>query len=210
MWEKEKLLVTSNFFFSHSVFKRLVQQTHKNQGLFGKGLIGFSSGVWLSHERALQSLSVVLVKHRKYLTLFQTTNFRLFQNESLCSQQFQIWWNGRKFSKRVENTVGKGEIACYEQYLIFPQCFQNTCTADTKIQGLALERVKYLRCSYDATKIMIKVAQINVFSFNLPNWKKLKRINVDQWYSFWKHSKYSVKRKEKLDTSTFSFSHNVF
>ena len=39
LWEKEKLLVTSNFSFSHSVFKRLVLQTRKNQGLFGKGLI---------------------------------------------------------------------------------------------------------------------------------------------------------------------------
>ena len=38
LWEKEKLLVTSNFSFSHSVFKRLVLQTHKNKGLFGKGL----------------------------------------------------------------------------------------------------------------------------------------------------------------------------
>ena len=28
----------SNFSFFHGVFKRLVQQTHKNQGLFGKGL----------------------------------------------------------------------------------------------------------------------------------------------------------------------------
>ena len=39
LWEKEKLLVTSNFSFSHSVFKRLVLQTGKNQGLFGKGLM---------------------------------------------------------------------------------------------------------------------------------------------------------------------------
>ena len=38
MWEKEKLFNTSNFSFSHSVFKRLVLQTRKNQGLFGKGL----------------------------------------------------------------------------------------------------------------------------------------------------------------------------
>ena len=38
MWEKKKLLVTSNFFFSHSVFKRLVLQTRQYQGLFGKGL----------------------------------------------------------------------------------------------------------------------------------------------------------------------------
>ena len=29
-----------------------------------------------------------------------------------------------KLSKRVENTVGKGEIARYEQFLLFPQCFQ--------------------------------------------------------------------------------------
>ena len=38
LWEKEKLLVTSNFSFSHCVFKRLTLQTRKNQGLFGKGL----------------------------------------------------------------------------------------------------------------------------------------------------------------------------
>ena len=42
LWEKVKLLVTSNFTFSHSVFKRLVMQTRKNQGLFGKGLNSIS------------------------------------------------------------------------------------------------------------------------------------------------------------------------
>ena len=30
-------------------------------------------------------------------------------------------------SKWVENTVGKGEIAPYEQFLLFPQCFQKAC-----------------------------------------------------------------------------------
>ena len=39
LWEKEKLLVMSNFSFSHGVFKRLELHTRKNQGLFGKGLI---------------------------------------------------------------------------------------------------------------------------------------------------------------------------
>ena len=38
--------------------------------------------------------------------------------------------NGRRFFKRVENAVGKGEIARYEQFLLFPQFFQKTCTAD--------------------------------------------------------------------------------
>ena len=33
------MLVTNNFSFFHSVFKRLILQTRKNQGLFGKGLI---------------------------------------------------------------------------------------------------------------------------------------------------------------------------
>ena len=45
------------------------------------------------------------------------------------------------FSKRVENTVGKGEIARYEQFLLFPQCFQRTFTADTSKPGLVWERV---------------------------------------------------------------------
>ena len=43
---------------------------------------------------------------------------------------FNFYENGRKFSERVENTVGKGEIARYERFLLFPQCFQKTCTAD--------------------------------------------------------------------------------
>ena len=40
---------------------------------------------------------------------------------------FKFYENGRKLSKRVENTVGKGEIARYEQFLLFPQCFQKAC-----------------------------------------------------------------------------------
>ena len=32
--------------------------------------------------------------------------------------------------RKVENTVGNGEIACYEQFLVFPQRFQKTSTAD--------------------------------------------------------------------------------
>ena len=37
LWRKEKLLVTSNFSFSLSVFKRLVLQKRKKQVFFGKG-----------------------------------------------------------------------------------------------------------------------------------------------------------------------------
>ena len=53
---------------------------------------------------------------------------------------FKLDEDGRNIFKRVENAVGKGEIAHYEQFLFFPLCFQNTWTADTKTR--AWERVK--------------------------------------------------------------------
>ena len=48
-----------------------------------------------------------------------------------ADNNFEFDENSRKISKQVENTVGKGEIPCYEQFLLFPQCFQKTSTADT-------------------------------------------------------------------------------
>ena len=44
-----------------------------------------------------------------------------------ADDNFEFDENSRKFSKRVENTVGKGEIARYEQFLLCPQCFQKAC-----------------------------------------------------------------------------------
>ena len=43
---------------------------------------------------------------------------------------FEYDENGGKFFESVENAVGKGEIARYEQFLLFPQSFQKTSTAD--------------------------------------------------------------------------------
>ena len=37
---------------------------------------------------------------------------------------------GKQLSDCVENIVGKGEIARYEQFLLFPQCFQKLCVVD--------------------------------------------------------------------------------
>ena len=66
---------------------------------------------------------------------------------------------GRKFSKRVENTVGKGEIARYKQFLLFPQCFfflklilQTSKNKDLFGKGLNLHQVKmskrYVKTDY--------------------------------------------------------------
>ena len=45
--------------------------------------------------------------------------------KEFAEDNFKFDENGRKFIKRVENTVGKGEIACYEQFLLFPVFSKN-------------------------------------------------------------------------------------
>ena len=47
--------------------------------------------------------------------------------KEFADDNFKFDKNGRLLSKQVENTVGKGEIARHEQFLLFPQCFQKAC-----------------------------------------------------------------------------------
>ena len=61
--------------------------------------------------------------------------------KEFADDNFRLDENGREFPERVENTVGKGENARYEQCLLFPQCFLKTCTADMLKPGLVWERV---------------------------------------------------------------------
>ena len=63
----------------------------------------------------------------QFLTHYQMTDSRLFRTEEFADNNFKFDENGRKLSKRLEYTVRKGEIACYEQFLLFPQCFQKAC-----------------------------------------------------------------------------------
>ena len=59
-----------------------------------------------------------------------------------ADDNFRFDENSRKFSKRLENTVGKGEIARYEQFLLFPQCFQRACFPGASKGVIVLEWVK--------------------------------------------------------------------
>ena len=117
LWEKEKLLVTSNFSFSHSVFERLVRQTSENQGLFWKELMhkpyhtirSFFIRPWqesfLSRQLTVSKTWLSQPHFRVYtcmcpsrfvwittsiLNLSQTTNFRLFQTERHSRRQFRL------------------------------------------------------------------------------------------------------------------------
>ena len=66
-----------------------------------------------------------------FLTLSQTTNFRLPNSKKFADDNFEFGEKGGKFYDRVEKTVGKGGIVRNEQFLLFPQCFQKAYTADT-------------------------------------------------------------------------------
>ena len=64
--------------------------------------------------------------------------------KEFADDNFKFDENGRKLSEQVENTVGKGEIARYEQFLLFPQCFQKACFQEGSKGVIVWEWVKYL------------------------------------------------------------------
>ena len=64
--------------------------------------------------------------------------------KEFADDNFKFDENGRKLSKQVENTVGKGEIARYEQFLLFPQCFQKACFPGASKGVIVWEWVKML------------------------------------------------------------------
>ena len=75
------------------------------------------------------------------------TNFRLFQIEKLCRRQFQIWRKWQKIIQTGRKNCGKGEIARYEQFLLFPQCFQKACFPGASKGVIVWEWVKRGLCS---------------------------------------------------------------
>ena len=92
----------SIFSLPHNVFQRLPGKSSSNLGMYGTRL-----------------------------TLSQMTKFNSYKLKESADDNFKFDENGRKFLKWVENTVGEGEIAYYEQFILFPQCFRKTYTADT-------------------------------------------------------------------------------
>ena len=48
-----------------------------------------------------------------------------FKPKEFADNNFKFVQKGSKFSNTVQNTVENEEIAQYEQFLLFPQCFQN-------------------------------------------------------------------------------------
>ena len=62
--------------------------------------------------------------------------------KQFADENFRFDENSRKLSKLVESTVGKGEIAGYEEFLLFPQCFQKAYFPGASIGVILWEWVK--------------------------------------------------------------------
>ena len=66
----------------------------------------------------------------RLLTLKPSTRQQILDSskpKKCADDNFKFDENGRKLSKPEENTVVKREIAHYEQFLLFPHCFQKAC-----------------------------------------------------------------------------------
>ena len=99
LWEKEKLLVTSNFSFSHSVFKRLVSLGRQKVSLCGNGLthslkkhfetvpkkLQTTTEIWLLKDFKIQIAWKTLWLKVKLLIL---SNFTFFHNVFLKPSLF--------------------------------------------------------------------------------------------------------------------------
>ena len=81
----------------------------------------------------------------------KTTNFG---PKSFTDDNFKFDELVESPTKRVKDTVGKGEIARYQEFLLFPQSFQKNFITDTYKQGLAWERVKPVFAKEFITKSM--------------------------------------------------------
>ena len=100
------------------IFKRV-------ENMVGTSIFSFSHNVFKSSPLPLLKVSIVLWKIlslllQNGLTHYQTTILEWFKLKQSTDDNFKFDENTRKFSKRVENTVDKGEIARHQQFLPFP------------------------------------------------------------------------------------------
>ena len=107
-------------------------------------LIPENALIWTGQK--LKSFKLVwdkILSFSKELTHYQTANFRLFQTERVCRWQFQIWRKWHKVIQKGRKRCGKRRNR-YEQFLLFPQCFQKACFLGASKGVIVWEWVKSL------------------------------------------------------------------
>ena len=93
LWEKKKLLVTSNFFFSHNVFNSFSLLRRHNDCLWSKGLNIMANNMLRNHS-ACYLLARFVLCYRFVLNVINTVtwvillSFVMFRNESRVASAF--------------------------------------------------------------------------------------------------------------------------
>ena len=124
LWQKEKLLILSNFFFCQNVFKSRLLQIRQKASTSGKGLTLFSKyRVTLSDASAADDFRKHCGKSRNcsWWNYFwpYCMNDSHYVNPFPHKDAFWLLCSRWLF----ENIVTKKEIAQTEQFLLLPQCF---------------------------------------------------------------------------------------
>ena len=123
--KKEKLLITTNFSFSHSVF----YPYGKISAIFIKFEIDMCKtlSVWKSLEFVVWERVKKGLKNKGLcgngLTHYQTTNFRLFLIERVCRRQFQMWRKWKKVIQTSRKHCGKRRNCSLRAISPFPAVF---------------------------------------------------------------------------------------
>ena len=85
----------------------------------------------LSNQTSLSLCCVVKANSLPNNKILDLSKLKAFADDSL-----NVYQNLKFASRRVENTVGKGENAGYQHFLLFPQCFQKASSLGSLKVGI--------------------------------------------------------------------------
>ena len=109
--------------------------TITNDKIVGRSKLGaFAEEFKLRHQTVYCHDRMENIKKKKKnccLTLSQKNILDSSKLKEFADDNFKFNKHDRKISYPLGNIVKKGKIARYNQFLLFPQCFQMTCTVDT-------------------------------------------------------------------------------
>ena len=95
---------------------------------------------------------------RQVVNPFPNDKFYSSKLKGFADVIFKVNGNGRKFFKWVGNTAGKGEIACYKPFLLFPHSvFKRLVLQTHDNKGLFRKGLTMKREAYTTKEVTVHV-----------------------------------------------------
>ena len=94
-----------------------------------------SNAAWFSQSFDKMDFYGSIIINNSQTTYLDSSKLKLVADDNYQLHKNCIWSS----PNRVENIVRKGKIARYEQFLLYPQCFQKTSLQTRKNKGFAGE-----------------------------------------------------------------------